>query len=282
MICPHCDSKEFEKVLSFGKFEYVRCSACRLVTTVPMPSFSEISDYYTAKVKGGNYARFNPETETQKQNIFKSYLRSFQSLTGSSVKDKAVLDVGCFNGFSLSAIKEYGGVPFGVELQKEAAMEAASRFPGHVLQGDALDFVKFERTFDVITMSDVIEHLVDPFDVISKLRQGLNKGGYLILTTPNTGSFMCRLLGKVWPSYTPIHHINIFNEKNLAEMLQQRGFEVVSIKPLWKKLSLGYVKSILPHLSPVLGRFSRLIPGFLDKVSCPLNGGEMYLIARAV
>jgi 2-polyprenyl-3-methyl-5-hydroxy-6-metoxy-1,4-benzoquinol methylase len=247
-----------------------------------MPSLNEISDYYTEKVQGGNYSRFTTETEKQKQNIFRSYLKIFHKVTGCSIKNQEVLDVGCFNGFSLSAIKECGGIPFGVELQREAALEAAARFPGQVLQGDASDFVKFGRQFDVITMSDVIEHLVDPFDVISKLRRGLKKGGYLILTTPNTRSVMCRLLGKVWPSYTPIHHINIFNDRNLAEMLQKRGFEVVSIQPLWKKLSLGYVKSILPHLSPVLGRFSRLIPRVFDRVSCPLNGGEMYIIARAV
>jgi len=282
MICPHCKAQNSKNLISYHKFSYVRCNACGLVSTSPLPTASEISNFYEQKSKGGNYAQFQEDTERQKRDIFKSYLKKFQSVTGLSIKDKAVLDVGCFNGFSLSAIKEFGGVPFGVELQKEAAMEAASRFPGQVLQGDASDFAKFQRKFDVITMSDVIEHLVNPFEVISQLRQGLATGGYLILTTPNTQSVMCRLLGKLWPSYTPIHHIHLFNQANLAEALRQRGFEIAAVTPLWKKLSLGYVKGILPHLSPSLGRIAQLIPKFLDRVTCPLNGGEMYLIAKAI
>jgi hypothetical protein len=125
MICPHYSSYELENLTSFGKFEFVRCGGCGLLTTSPMPSFTVIPDYYADKVTGGNYSRFNPESEQQRQGIFKSYLKSFQKVTGSSIHGNVVLDVGFFNGFYRSGIKKCGGMPFGVELQRQAALEAA-------------------------------------------------------------------------------------------------------------------------------------------------------------
>ena len=280
MSCRNCQSSSSIDLFNYDKYKYVKCSECGLVSTLPMPSLEEIKEYYERQSQGGNYAKFTGDVELQKRNIFKNYLRKFEESSGQKLAGKSILDLGCFNGVSMSAMVEFGADPYGIELQGEAAREANQKFPGKVIQGDASDISKFGKQFDIITMSDVIEHLVDPFKVLSDIRGALNPGGYLMMTTPNTNSFMAKLLGKIWPSYTPIHHLFLFNEKNLAQILSDKGFELVAVTPLWKKLSLGYVKSILPHLSPVLGKIAGLLPDFMNNIFWPLNGGEMYMVAR--
>jgi 2-polyprenyl-6-hydroxyphenyl methylase/3-demethylubiquinone-9 3-methyltransferase len=104
-----------------------------------------------------------------------------------------VLDVGCGTGFLLERLAERGYVGVGVDLSPES-VEIAGRRLEEIGAGDRLRAVVGsayeppEGPFDLITLTDVLEHLEDPVACLRALRARLAPGGLLVISTPNRRS----------------------------------------------------------------------------------------------
>jgi 2-polyprenyl-3-methyl-5-hydroxy-6-metoxy-1,4-benzoquinol methylase len=99
-----------------------------------------------------------------------------------------VLELGCGNGATLKWLKaeKHCRVTYGIELFPQAASEAAQGVDV-VLQGD-IERMQLEwplKHFDLILCLDVLEHLVDPWQVLQRLVTHLKPGGRLIASVPN-------------------------------------------------------------------------------------------------
>jgi len=104
-----------------------------------------------------------------------------------------VLDIGCGTGFLLEQLAERGfsGVgidlsPDSVEIAKErlAELGAADRLTAEV--GSAYE--PPDGPFDLITITDVLEHLEDPRACLQAARERLAPGGVIVVSTPNRRS----------------------------------------------------------------------------------------------
>jgi 2-polyprenyl-3-methyl-5-hydroxy-6-metoxy-1,4-benzoquinol methylase/glycosyltransferase involved in cell wall biosynthesis len=99
-----------------------------------------------------------------------------------------VLELGCGRGYAAVAMASRGCTVVGVELDGEAAAEARSRCE-RVFTGDVAAVLASDelagRTFDVIVAADVIEHLVDPTEVLRRCRGLLGDGGFILASIPN-------------------------------------------------------------------------------------------------
>jgi 2-polyprenyl-3-methyl-5-hydroxy-6-metoxy-1,4-benzoquinol methylase len=101
----------------------------------------------------------------------------------------AVLDVGCGNGALGRRLKESGvSVVCGIDLSARAA-EEARKVLDHVIEGNIeLIDLPFERgSFDCIVCADVLEHLVDPWSVLGRLKKFLRPEGAIVASIPNIG-----------------------------------------------------------------------------------------------
>src|SRR5262245_19838103 len=85
---------------------------------------------------------------------------------GGGARIGSALDVGCGTGAFLARLAERfpGCRRAGIELDGERAARARERDPGAVVHaGDALEVAtRLAGPFDLITLWDVFEHLVDP------------------------------------------------------------------------------------------------------------------------
>ncbi|MCD6403768.1 MAG: class I SAM-dependent methyltransferase [Nanoarchaeota archaeon] len=128
--------------------------------------------------------------------------------------------------------------------------------------------IPFKGRFDVITMTEVIEHLFDPLSVLKKLRGKLKRGGYLILSTPNTFSLKYRLmflLGRnIFACQSPLH-IRFFSKNILKRLLDQAGF----VADKWNSFSW------LPLSNKLFGKVIFYRVGALDSLL------SLYLVVRA-
>jgi len=117
-----------------------------------------------------------------------------------SVKGKVdILDVGCGDGgLGILLKSKYDGQVsiIGVDIS-ETALSMAKKYYDKVLLLDveeAKNLKKlFNKKFDYIVVSEVLEHLIDPGNVLKKLRPLLKKKGYFILTFPNFAFWTYRL-----------------------------------------------------------------------------------------
>jgi SAM-dependent methyltransferase len=94
-----------------------------------------------------------------------------------------LLDVGCAGGHFLAVARARGFEVLGVEYNRSMAEYAAKTYDLEVRHGDFLD-LQIPGVFDVVHLEDVLEHVLDPASVLSKLRQLVARNGYLVIDGP--------------------------------------------------------------------------------------------------
>jgi SAM-dependent methyltransferase len=97
--------------------------------------------------------------------------------------DAQVLDAGCGSGRTMQELEDYGTVQ-GIELDEDAAELARSRGHGQVTVGRLEQLPWPDRTFDLITSLDVIEHTPDDRATLAELLRVCRPGGWLLVTVP--------------------------------------------------------------------------------------------------
>lgn len=160
-----------------------------------------------------------------------------------------ILEVGCGDGnFSAQLVRE-GVETWAIEPNKESA-ESASEKLFKVLEGtiDARLNEVPDDYFDVIIMNDVIEHLLEPWDDIQKLKSKLKKDGVFVTSIPNVryAKNMFNLLFKRDWKYTDdrildITHYRFFTRKSIRRLWEENGYEIKKMKGINRTKSFAFV-----------------------------------------
>ena len=80
--------------------------------------------------------------------------------------------------------------------------------------------------FDLIILNHVIEHVLDPRDLLDFLFGMLKEDGKIIGQTPNFDDFTFKLFKETWGPLHQPYHINIFNKKSLKKFCNQMNFNI--------------------------------------------------------
>jgi 2-polyprenyl-3-methyl-5-hydroxy-6-metoxy-1,4-benzoquinol methylase len=106
----------------------------------------------------------------------------------STGQNAHILEIGCGDGATGAAAFAAGkaGHYLGIELMPDVAEQARGRL-SEVITADIekFDLSPFHAKFDALIMSEVIEHLVDPWDVVARLLACVKPGGEIIASSPN-------------------------------------------------------------------------------------------------
>ena len=176
--------------------QIVRCLTCRLVYAIPKESLQEIvADY--VHMTDPDYVQEEAGRRAQARLILSTLLK-FKS-------QGKMLDVGCGPGIFLHEAKKMGFTVQGVDLSVWAKEHAKENFGIDVFQGMLKDAAFPDRSFDVVVMNDVIEHLEDPKSVLEEVGRLLKNDGVLYVSTPDIDSFWSRLLRAKWWGINKYH-----------------------------------------------------------------------------
>src|SRR5262249_21154414 len=99
-----------------------------------------------------------------------------------------ILDVGCGEGQLGAALKQLdaGRTVWGVEINAEAAAQAARRLDEVFLLDAGRETPPLaEGSLDCLLFGDVLEHLVDPEEVLSRYGRLLSPRGVVLCSLPN-------------------------------------------------------------------------------------------------
>ncbi len=133
------------------------------------------------------------------------------------------LDVGCGDGYFLMEVaKKYPDNTFiGVDEDPVAIQLAKKRETKNLkfIQGDIAN-AKIELKFDTIILSHVLEHLIDPANVLLRMKKLLKSDGQLLIMLPNSSGFLNE--AEFAPGAS--NHIWIFDKKSISFLLKQIGF----------------------------------------------------------
>jgi 2-polyprenyl-3-methyl-5-hydroxy-6-metoxy-1,4-benzoquinol methylase len=136
-----------------------------------------------------------------------------------------LLDVGCGNGEFIDRMRSFGWRVSGVDPDPKAVSYAQSQGL-KVFAGTISDIPEGEQ-YDVITLNHVIEHAVDPVDLLLECRKRLRPDtGRLIIATPNIRSLGHRWFRSYWRGLEVPRHLVLFSLAALRECARQAGLAV--------------------------------------------------------
>lgn len=153
--------------------------------------------------------------------------------------DRVVLDVGCASGYLAEALGKNGCLVSGIEYDEQEA-EKARPFLQQLVVADLNQVDLAEQfpgsKFDVIVFGDVLEHLLNPAEVLKSSLGILADDGSVVISIPNVahGSVRLALLQGRW-KYTPTGlldrtHIRFFTVETLLEMLHDAGLTATELR----------------------------------------------------
>lgn len=171
-------------------------------------------------------------------------LRVIDKLVRSRPGRLQILDLGCGTGTMLQYLARFGDAQ-GADADEEAVRFCHLRGVGRVtrLQGEVLPFP--DRTFDLVTMLDVLEHIEDDAHMLREVRRILREDGFLVMTVP--------AFKFLWGAQDEIsHHKRRYRSSEVRSRVEGAGFRV-------KRLS--YFNSLLFPPAAAIRLLRRFRPG---------------------
>jgi 2-polyprenyl-3-methyl-5-hydroxy-6-metoxy-1,4-benzoquinol methylase len=242
------------------QFAVVRCAECGLLRLDPQPSPDELRHYYPE-----NYW-FAPDRsatsrleETYRRVVLRDHVQFVARALRDSTARGPLLDVGCGGGLFLGLMRERGLRVVGLDFSPQAAGIAWRRQQVPALAGDLQRAPLRPGSFAGLTMFHVMEHLYDPRAYLRVARELLAPDGRLVVQVPNAASWQARLLGSAWNGADVPRHLIDFRDRDLVQMLETAGFEVLRRKYFsLRDNPAGLASSLAPSLDPMARRVRRI------------------------
>lgn len=188
-----------------------------------------------------------------------------------------VLDLGCGGGLTGLTLQQEGKASevIGVEISQEAARRAMGRMD-QVIVGDLeqMEFPFPEDDFDFIILGDVLEHLIDPWQFLSRVKKYLKPTGRIIATMPNVRCwkvvYPLVFRGQwVYEEYGVLDksHLRFFTKRTMLSLFRDAGLTVHKIVAMTGKNTIsGHSrKTKTAFVDKITGGIIRdfLAPGYL-------------------
>jgi len=224
-----------------GNWRMVRCAdpACALLWLDPKPLAADlIKAYATYHTHGSSRARrlsglwLSAVNSACKQfchlleigSALGRQRRELRTMFIGKARPGRLLEVGSGSGRFLNRMRKAGWTVEGIDFDPVAAARVKERFGIPVAVGSLPELGYPEGKYDVVAMSQVIEHVPDPMALLKECRRVLRPGGRLVLSTPNALSVAHRLHGKHWRGLEPPRHQHIFSPAALERCARDCGF----------------------------------------------------------
>jgi 2-polyprenyl-3-methyl-5-hydroxy-6-metoxy-1,4-benzoquinol methylase len=272
MNCPVCnhsnpqiviESQDFS--LTQISFSILHCAQCTVRFTSPLPSQDEIVQYYKfneyishTDVKEGwmnrLYHFIRTKTLSQKTNWIQSLFTGHKG---------HLLDIGAGTGAFVHAMHQKSWKVTGLEPDADTRDRAYENYKLHLQSTDSI-FDLPENEYEVITMWHVLEHVHSLKPYLHQCLKSLKQNGRLIIAVPNYTSFDAKYYKKYWAAYDLPRHLYHFSPKSMTRLLNEIGFELVSLKPMWYD---SFYVSLLSEKYKKSGKLGMVIAGLIGLIS---------------
>jgi 2-polyprenyl-3-methyl-5-hydroxy-6-metoxy-1,4-benzoquinol methylase len=279
--CPACESDAISPaaVEKFDGcfFRIARCRRCGALFTSYRETDRNV-DYREFDEEAFNRKYLPILQGTRTHDRHENYLE-ITAVVKKYLPSGRLLDVGCHGGWLLSYLKSVNlWELYGLEPSPFLARLTSERL-GIKVYNEVLGTGVLENgRFDFVTLTDVLEHLMDPRGALRTVRDSLKAGGSVLIKVPNADFIVWKyrlrgLLGFLFESediFDAKEHYVLFSRKALKVLLSANGFRI---------LDMRVPKPIQPRGSGRLTRTARAVVYHLARAGI-LPGQDLLVVAR--
>jgi 2-polyprenyl-3-methyl-5-hydroxy-6-metoxy-1,4-benzoquinol methylase len=200
-----------------------------------------------------------------------------------------IIEVGCGLGYLTYALTKAGYNTTGLDISQNAIDEAIKNFGNNYVCDNVTDYaVKHEKSYDIVILTEVIEHIEAPVDFLQFLVCLLKEKGQILLTTPNKTIYST---GIVWNTDLPPIHLWWFSEDSMRYIAGKINAEVhfINFSSYYKRKygcciingqkNIQEIKHVFNSEGIVIskrkkGRSFIIIPSFLKRLYSKLNSNR--------
>jgi len=210
--------------------DLTRCGRCGFGQPAALPTLPRYFDRMYDQRWDEAWVAHEFEAE-YKDFIFRSILRALERRVGSG--GRRLLDVGAHAGRFLHLARQAGWDAEGIELNPRTAAYAASRTGLTVHQMNAHELADRGRRYDVVVLTDVLEHIPEPIDLLTTLASLTRVGGVIAVKVPcgPSQAIKERVLAAVTSHRVTLAdnlvHVNHFSPRSLRLALERAGFSAI-------------------------------------------------------
>jgi 2-polyprenyl-3-methyl-5-hydroxy-6-metoxy-1,4-benzoquinol methylase len=227
-ICKQADHSTF--FMCKDGYALYRCSECQHIFVWPIPTIEKLKHIYSFANSYQVQSRVIYDENTV---ILEKNRESLRQIEKCCPRRGRLLDIGCSSGKLLWLAKQNGWSAYGVELNKDTAQIAQDNGI-EVFVGELAAANYPLSSFEAIHAGDLIEHVQDPAELLSRISAFLRPDGVIVLVTPNHEAlfplltyWLYRLFKVPWSHPTPPYHLNQFSEKSLDKLMQKLNLRVI-------------------------------------------------------
>jgi len=241
MHCYFCGSQRVKLSLSQRtilfrdkEYRFIFCQGCRGFSLFPTLTDAQLFELYSSDYvdQGENEQLPSEESPPTKFSDLEAYLKERTRGLGESF-----LDYGCgADPISFKFAQENGLTPSGMELSADVRELAELNTGVKLLSREEIQ--AGNRSFDIVFLGDVLEHLVDPIVELKFLRMKMSPKGILLAQGPLQGAmtlthlivrfFAWTTRGKL-TSYPP-YHVSLASSISMKKLLETSGFQLTYMK----------------------------------------------------
>jgi SAM-dependent methyltransferase len=174
----------------------------------------------------------------------------------------------------LNALSDRGWDALGTELSEESSTFAREELGLEVKTGPFEVRTFDAKSFDVVVLWHVFEHMSAPALVLKKIHGILKEDGLLIISVPNFGSLQSKLSRDKWFHLDLPRHLYHFTPSTLEFILKENGFRIIRRKHT--SLEYSYF-GMIQSLFNVLGIRVNYLYDLIRRRDARLGGDEGFL-----
>jgi SAM-dependent methyltransferase len=226
--CPCCESSQTRYLFSKQDLAHSLCGACGFVFLDPYPTDALLDRIYNAayypgvrrfvelpKARAGQPAALFSFPEPVLERIIEHVRHPARPGTWLEVGG----GVGAFAHLAQARLPDWQ-VHLN-ELNRDAVAFARDAYGLRTIEGGPDVIAASGMQFDVISMIATLEHVPQPYELLSAFAPLLRPGGYLVIGVPRFSPLNRAISHDASASVTPPYHVSHFDERNLALLLRR-------------------------------------------------------------
>ncbi len=224
-LCPVCQAAAIRRVVSACRLPVPawQCRGCGFVFCFPAP----VVDSPPAGDDTGGLPQITAGKRRSYHRLADARYRHYAYSLGR--QSFRLLEIGCGSCGLAERFGQLGVEYYGIDRDRRVVAAARAAGVRNIRHADFLDLPGDER-YDVITFSQVLEHITEPRQFLAKVHSMLAPGGVLHCDVPNHRSlpsvlYRLPLSRTRWGALVCPHHVFAYTRRSLRAVYSTDGSE---------------------------------------------------------